>query len=109
MRQYQARASRKATRIAIERTTSTGLIGTIRHYNRFALYITLAALIASIVLLFIGTFVYFNASIEPNDGTQSSSMIIDKILYIYGINEADFRALLPMERHFDHLKLNNCK
>ena len=112
MRQIQVRSARKASRKAIEATTSSGPIEWQRYLSRAQLAFTLAALIASIVLLFIGTYVYFDASIADPQSTKSSrNAAYDAILRLYGINEVDFVALFPdAGRHsHHHFKMLNCK
>lgn len=111
IRLRQARLQRKASRKAITQSATTGLIALIRHYNRALLVLTLSSLALSILLLFIGTYVYFDASIVGDATLQARTPTYDAIMRAYGINETDFAVLFPA--HFPGSSVNfkfiNCK
>ena len=144
---HQSRLYRKASRKAIfddtinnnnnnnnnnntnDNNNNASIIAYIRHYNRVLLGLICASLISSILLLFIGTYVYFDASIV-GDAAIIATIIkstgvgrtstYDAILRLYGINETDFSVLYPAHSSIlainsdsNHstmnLKLTNCK
>ena len=112
MRIYQARVARKASRKAITENTTTGIIAWIRTYNRLQLIFALGSLAFSIALLFIGTYVYFDASIMGPSAIERST-VYDTILSLYGISEADFSMLFPVTpasmAGSTHFRVVNCK
>lgn len=102
MRHYQNRVARKASRKAILEGASTGVIAWVRTFNRFQLCLALGSLATSVLLLFIGTYVYFDASIisaaAPENGTgggNKRTALYDTILALYGIDETAFSMLYP--------------
>ena len=99
MRHYQNRVARKASRKAILESASTGVIAWVRTFNRFQLCLALGSLATSVLLLFIGTYVYFDASIISTRNSENSSnqrtALYDTILALYGIDETAFSMLYP--------------
>lgn len=124
MRHNQSRVARKASRRALLRSTPTGVIAWIRTYNRLQLGLALASLALSVLLLFTGTYVTFEASLQVGPRSEAQRPLTDTLLALYGITEADFGMLYPAERPLlnstlssegrsitnnSNYKLTNCK
>lgn len=100
MRRGISRAERRASRKQISQT-APGIFQLIRLFNRFELIFSLLALGLSVALLFIGTYVYFDSSIQQqSDASEAATTglteFYDSILRFYGINTTDFTMLFPV-------------
>lgn len=110
LRTRQSQQQRKASRKAISQNAS-GIFGLIRLLNRFQLLFTLFALALSVILLFIGTYVYFDSNQINANNVSQLNPIYEHILTFYGINETDFTMLYPQSRNsnMNETQLRYCK
>lgn len=114
----QTKAQRKASRRAIDKNLS-GIFAIFRFYTKFQLTFALFSLFLSIILLFIGTFAYYEANIIHGP-KEKQIWFYESILNLYGINETEIK-ILPLINNQPLLneestilseeneKLHNCK
>lgn len=90
MRNAQNRAHRKAMKRALI-DENRGLFSVIHKFNRFHLGLVVFALSTSVILLFVGTFAYFNSHIVKS--TDESVVDYSSILRWLNVHTSDFEIL----------------
>ncbi|KAH9511943.1 uncharacterized protein LOC124498822 [Dermatophagoides farinae] len=112
----QTNARIKSSRSMIDNENSTGILSIFRYYSKFMLGFSLFSLSMSIVLLFIGTYAYYEAhmigttttttttttstttsNIDTNNESNINLQFYRSIMNFYGINEINLSMLYRLE------------